>query len=131
MSITINYDTEVADIHKIECACEGAERETCYMCDGTGVVITNRLELTMSNANFRHVMSCLGIDVSYCGDLDANELLDGIKNYRTGLGVRETSIDGNFISCGVDEEYMSIRLGNIRAIAEAYIAANQTEIPYC
>ena len=121
MSITVNYGTEIHNLEEYE--------------DDEGDICTyNTLELNVSNGNFNHIMATLGLNVTAWGEkpLIPVTLRQAIDDYIPGLGVRSTVVDGNIVHCGVDEEYMSNRLGTLRAIAQAYIDAGKGDeyIPF-
>jgi hypothetical protein len=125
MSVTLNFAGKVKREVIVSCCC-GGEKD-CYSCKGTGLETVNELELNMSNGNFHHIFSCLGLDACYfnpgelMGQISAQKLFAACVAYRPGLGTRAEKVDGNIISCGLNEEQAMNRINKLKEIASAYI----------
>lgn len=129
MSITINYNTSINKFEEMTCICEGDDGD-CHFCKGEGKEMVNVLEMNICDSNLAHLMNVLGIKFNGgSGELYPIVLLKRIDAYQPGLGVRAAVKHGNFIHCGIDDDYVTRRLTVLRNIAQAYIDAGKGDEP--
>jgi hypothetical protein len=131
MSITINFKGAVVREVIVSCTCCGEHDKDCPICKGSGLELMNELEMNVSNGNFYHIASCLGLTVDQDNykPFYPLQILNGAKRYIPGLGVRAEVQEGNVIMCGVDEGYMTRRISKLVEIAQAYIDAGKGDEP--
>jgi len=130
MSITISSRTSNHEPTTTEktCLCmyDGKPEQDCYFCNGRGVeTVSDAPEVNMSNQNALTVLEMiLETEPDYNGTISNNDIpkylrrIMFLKNTKKEIGknTRETEIDKNFFSMGIDEEYISERLGQVENI---------------
>lgn len=83
-------------------------------------------EVNVSNRNAALLLTELDIPFDHCGDIDAKDLLARIllrRTFPSGISletIEERGAGGaRMIDCGVDADYIPMRLAELEAVAEA------------
>lgn len=78
----------------------------------------------LSNRNAAMVLTAIGIDTTdLCGEMPVIEFVNRCQNWlRANIGKRSaelvTTIDGNFIDCGLPESYLNSRIHELCCMAQ-------------
>ena len=112
-------DEPKTDKEEYDCQCEGSN-PTCMSCNGTGKVVFHYApsEFNMANSNARELIELLGIEFEYYGEIAAGNIPVVKRRAMKALNVearraphvRETRIQGNFYSFGINDEYLRDKL---------------------